>query len=116
MMAARPSALRRRERRGGVGAPAADRIVLRRIDMAVEPVRRAALFVRRRPRGDDAQIAIDLHGIGIDDHAAELFGERQRQRRLAARRRACNEDDPSTRLDRSVSRRSDRTACFMWQR
>ena len=39
------------------------------------------------------------------------FGERQRQRRLAARRRACNEDDRSARPVRRPFRRSDRTAC-----
>ena len=64
------------ERRRGFPAPAPDRIVLRRIDMAVEPVRRARFLVRRRPRGDDAQVAIDLHGIGIDDGAAVAFRER----------------------------------------
>ena len=39
--------------------------------MAVEPVRRLRLLLRGRPRGDDAQVAIDLHGIGVDDDAAE---------------------------------------------
>ncbi len=82
----------RGERRRGVGAPAAHRVVLRSIDMAVQPMRHAPFLVGRRPRGHDAQIAIDLHGIGIDDLAAELLGKRERQGRLAARRRACNED------------------------
>ena len=36
-----------------------------------------------RPRGQDREIAIDLHAVGIDDRAAETFGERQRQRRFA---------------------------------
>src|SRR6478752_2092841 len=41
--------------------------------MAIEPVRRARLFLHRRPSRDDAQIAIDLHGIGVDDDAAALL-------------------------------------------
>ena len=54
---------------------------------------RHALFIRLgRPRGEDVQIAIDLHRIRIDDRAAEAFGEPQRQSGLAARRRACDED------------------------
>jgi len=34
---------------------------------------------------DDAQVAIDLHGIGVDDDAAMRLREPKRQRRLAAR-------------------------------
>ena len=70
--------------------PAPDRIVLRRIDMAIEPVRHARLLLRRRPRRDDAQVAIDLHRVGIDDRAADLPRQRERQRRLAARGRPCD--------------------------
>ena len=81
------------QRRRRLGAPAADGIVFRRIDMAVKPMRHARFLLRRRPRGDDAQVAIDLHGIGVDDDAAALFGELKRQRRLAARGRTGNEDD-----------------------
>ena len=84
---------RRRERRGGLPAPAADGKVLPRVDMAVEPVRRSFLLGRCRPGGDDAQVAIHLHGIGIDDRAAVLLRERERQRRLAACGRSGNEDD-----------------------
>ena len=62
--------------------------------MAVEPMRHARLLRRRRPRGDDAQIAIDLHGIGIDDDAAELLRQRERQRRLAAGGRPCDKHRP----------------------
>ena len=42
--------------------------------------------------GDDAKVAVNLHRIGIDDRAAVSLGKLQRQRRLAARRRTCNED------------------------
>ena len=55
---------------------APDGIIHRRVDMAVEPVRRARLLVRRRPRREDAQVAIDLHGIGVDDVAAALSASR----------------------------------------
>ena len=59
--------LRLVEHGGDVAQPLAGRIIHRRIDMTVQPVRRAALVLRRRSRGDDAQIAIDLHRVGIDD-------------------------------------------------
>ena len=87
---------RRREHRGGIRTPAARGIILGGIDVAVKPMRHAALLVGSRPRGDDPQVTIDLHGIGIDDLAAEFFGERQRQGRLAARRRACDQNDGGT--------------------
>ena len=61
--------------------------------MAVEPVRYALFLVRRGPRGNDAQITINLHGIRVDDDAAQLCREFERPSRLAARRRACNEND-----------------------
>jgi hypothetical protein len=37
-----------------------------------------------RPRRQNAQFPIDLHGIGVDHDAAEPLGEYQRKRRLAA--------------------------------
>ena len=55
-------------------------------------MRHTRFFRRRRPRGDDTQIAVHLHGIGIDDRAAELFGKLERQRRLAAGGRPGNQD------------------------
>src|SRR5436190_7819460 len=82
-----------------VSQPVPDRIVLRGVDMAVQPVRRARLLVCARARGQDPQIAIDLHGIRVDDHALELLRERQRKPRLAARGRACDKHRPlQTRL------------------
>ena len=66
-----PCALGLVQRRAGILAPAPDRIVLGGIDMAIEPVRHPRLLRRARPRRDDAQIAIDLHGIGVDDDAAD---------------------------------------------
>ena len=76
--------------RRDIREPAPDRIVLRRVHMAIEPVRHPRLLLRRRPRRDDAQVAIDLHRIRIDDRAADLARQRQRQRRLAARGRPCD--------------------------
>src|SRR5216684_704725 len=83
------------ERRAGFDAPAADGIILGGVHVAIEEMGHARLLHRRRARGDDAQIAIDLHGIGIDDGAAELLRQRERQRRLAARGRSRNEDGPA---------------------
>src|SRR5262245_33231253 len=60
--------------------------------MAVEEMRYARLLLRSRTGGEDAQVAIDLHGIGIDDRAAERLRQRQGQRRLAARGRPCDQD------------------------
>src|SRR6185437_10586040 len=73
-----------------IAQPLAGGIVHAGIDMAVKPVRNARLVPRRRPRGNDAQIAIDLHRVGIDDDAAGSLGKLERQRRLAARGRPCN--------------------------
>ena len=75
--------------------PGADGTVHRGVAMAVQPVRNARLVVRRRPRGNDAQIAINLHGIRIDDDAAASFGQCQRERRLAAGRRPCDKHRPA---------------------
>ena len=55
----------------GIAALAADRVVHRPVDMAEEPMRRLRLLVRRRPRGQDAQVAVDLHRIGVDRPRAE---------------------------------------------
>src|SRR3984893_18264464 len=60
------------------------------IDVAIEPVRNLGLLIGRRPRRDDAQIAIHLHGIGVDDDAAGFLRKRKRQRRLAAGGRPCD--------------------------
>ncbi|KAF0133187.1 MAG: phosphoserine phosphatase [Xanthobacteraceae bacterium] len=74
--------------------PAADREILGGVHGAVEPVRRRRHLPGRGAGGDDGEIAIDLHGIGIDDDAAEVAGQVQRQCRLAAGGRTCDEDGP----------------------
>ena len=73
-----------------VAAPAADRIILCRINKAIEPVRYALFLCRRWTRCNDAQVAIHLHRIGIDDDATEPLRQLKRQRRLAAGGRPCN--------------------------
>src|SRR2546427_7993869 len=49
---------RLRQYLGGVRDPGAGREIDRCVDMAIEPVRRAGLLLYRRPRRDDAKIAI----------------------------------------------------------
>src|SRR5215472_99526 len=58
--------------------------------MPVQPVRHERLFLRRRPRRQHAEIAVDLHGIGVDHYAAICFREHERERRLAAGGRPCD--------------------------
>ena len=52
---------------------------------AVERMRYAGFVRRRRARGDDAQLAIGLHGVRVDHRAAEALGKGQRERRFSAR-------------------------------
>ena len=58
------------------------------IEHAVKPVLGPRAFVGRRRRAEDRQVAIDLRAVGVDDHAAGPFGERERKCRLAACRRS----------------------------
>src|SRR4029078_9259091 len=44
----------------------------------------------RRPRRQHTEIAIDLHGVGVDDDAGACLRELERQRRLAAGGRPCD--------------------------
>ncbi len=88
----RQAAARLFERRRGILQIAPDRIIDRAVNMPEQKVRRASLLIWLRPGGQDREVAIDLHRIGIDERSAELFGEVQRKPRLAARRRACDED------------------------
>ena len=68
--------------------PAPGRRRICRIQDAVQPVRRARLVLGGRAGRENAQIAVQLHAVGVDDHAALGFGQTQRQGRLAAGRRA----------------------------
>src|SRR5262245_1871389 len=58
--------------------------------MAIEPVRHLGFVSFAGPRGEDSELAIDLHRIGIDDDPASLMRKRYRQRRLAAGGRSCD--------------------------
>ena len=51
---------------------------------AVEGGGDAGFFVRRGAGGEDAEFAIHLHGVGVDDRAVAAFGDGQRQRGFAA--------------------------------
>jgi uncharacterized protein (DUF433 family) len=77
--------------------------------MTIEPVRHARLVDGRRPRGDERQVAIDLHRIGVDHDAAELLRQGQRQRRLAAGGGACNQSDVRLRHGVTTLVAADRT-------
>ncbi len=74
--------------------PAPPRATTRRCPVRPRAARRRAraghvlLVLGRRPRGEHAQLAVHLHGVGIDDRAAQALGQLQRQRRLAACGRA----------------------------
>jgi hypothetical protein len=52
----------------------------------------ASLVLEGRAGREDAQLAIDLHAVGVDDDAIELLGQPQRQPGLAARRRPGDQD------------------------
>ncbi len=80
------------ERRRQIGEVTADRIIYRGVDMAEKAVRRETLLLWRRPRRQDAKVAIDLHGVGVDDRAADATGKFERQRRLAGGGGTCNEN------------------------
>ena len=73
-----------------IGDELSCRKIDRRIGVAVKPMRRTRLVLFHRPRGQNPQIAIDLHGIDVDDHAARCFSQFKRKRRLAAGGRSCD--------------------------
>ena len=87
--AARP---RLRDRARGIVQPEADRKVAGRIDIAEEEMRRLALVRLARSCGEDAQIPINLHRIAIDHDAAVTSREANGERRLARRRRTCDQN------------------------
>ena len=77
---------------GRIFKPAADRIVHGPVHVAEQHMRRLRLLVWRWSGRDDAQVGINLHGISVDDDPVEVARQTDRQRGLAAGRRACNED------------------------
>jgi phosphoserine phosphatase len=74
----------------GLGEEGAGRKIHRGIDVTIEPVRNLSLLLPRRPRGEDREVAIYLHRVGIDDHAAGFLRQCKRERRLAAGGRPCD--------------------------
>ena len=80
-----PGSRRRRCRQAlDIAQPGAGGIGGRRMDMAVEQMRRMGELGGGRPRRQHVEHRIDLHGIGVDDDAAVALGDVERQRRLAA--------------------------------
>ena len=79
MIGTRPRRARLGDGARRVDGIAAGRIGLRAADEAVERMRRPRFLLGRRPRGQDAQLAIDLHAVGVDDDAAEPLGQRAAQ-------------------------------------
>ncbi len=67
-------------------------IIDRAIDVAKQPMWRLGLVFTIGTRRQRAQIAVDLHRIGVDHHAAEGMGETKGQGRLAARCRPRDEE------------------------
>ena len=63
------------------------------IEKAVEPMRHALFGSLVWTRCQDAQIAIELLAVGVDDGAAQGVGQRQGQRRFAARGRTGDDED-----------------------
>jgi hypothetical protein len=73
--------------------PASDRASLGGVEIAVKPVRRPPDRRVIRAGRQDAQIAIGLQAVGIDDRASERRRQFERQRRFAARCRPGDQDD-----------------------
>ncbi len=74
-----------------IGKPLAGRIARRSIDMTEKMVRNSGFLVRIGPRGQHTQVAINLHGIGIDDLAIKGFCQFDGKFGLAAGGRAVDE-------------------------
>jgi len=70
------------------------RVRLRGIDDVDQVMRHLRALVERRLGGADVHAAIYLRRIDGDDLAVQVLRERHRQRALARRRRAHQEDDP----------------------
>lgn len=74
-------------------APAAGGTSFAQTKRAVQMMRDRDLIIHRRAGGNDPQIAIDLHGVSVDDFAAEFLRYAKRESGFAARRRAADDDD-----------------------
>ena len=81
-------------------APAPGRTRLIGGDDAVKPMRDAGAGGGGGLGGEDFHIPVDLHGVGVDDDAAEPFRHRQGEGRLAARGRSGDDEDAGRLLPR----------------
>src|SRR5436190_8927209 len=70
--------------------PARDRPRLAAAHAAIKLVRNIGFFFGRRARRQNTKLAIDLHRVGVDDHASPLARHIEGERRLAARGRPCD--------------------------
>ena len=84
--------------------PSADRPGLRPVRRAVKVVRRSRQVARRGSGGQDMQIRVDLHGVGVDDLRPDRLGQLERQRRLAACGRPCDQPDAGRALSFDVAK------------
>ena len=75
--------------------PSPDRKIDRAVDDAEQAMRQKPLLFKGRPRRQDPQVRVDLHRIRVDDRRAESFRELERRGRLAACRRARDEERAS---------------------
>jgi len=80
------------QRMARIALVAPGRIGLVRRHVAVEQMRHARHVGIGRTRRQDARLAVDLHGIGVHDHAAQRARQFQRGVRLAARGGACDKN------------------------
>jgi hypothetical protein len=77
----------------GGGLIGGDACLLGHLEDVELMVRYAAPLPHRDLGRPDVHAAIELHGVGIDDLAADLAGEREGERRLAGRGRPHDRDD-----------------------
>ena len=82
----------------GLHAPLRRRAAPARIEIAIEAMRRPSFGDGIGPGGQDAQVAIALQAVGIDDDAAEIGGKGEGEPRFSARRRPGDDDDGRRRL------------------
>ena len=74
-----------------VCGPARGGAVFGAIQITEQPVRDIAALITRRLGAEHGQIAIDLRAVGIDDDRWHASCQGNRQRRLAAGRRTCDQ-------------------------
>jgi phosphoserine phosphatase len=73
--------------------PVGDGTALGGVEKTVEPMRRALLGSTVGTRRQDAEIAIDLQAVGVDDGPAERVRQLERKRRFATRGRTGDDQD-----------------------